>query len=189
MKLQIVAQSFRTLHPDQNCLLQLCAEAHCQPVCPCARPVIGWPGVRDEGSSSPEDVSCPSCKTQRKFSCSITVGTQLPIRIWKLHTARLFSTFISKQSAVSHLKMRVHTHTHTRTHLDWFSLFLVRSIFPLYLPPGGTKPHVQLFLFSPNCIILALGNYRGSARRATRGCLLEVGRKKMRITGVFLYFF
>lgn len=82
VQLQIVAQSFRTLHPDQNGLLQLRAEAHCQPVCPRARPVIGWPGVRDEGSSSPEDVSCPSCKTKqtinknhkkRMFSCSITV--------------------------------------------------------------------------------------------------------------------
>lgn len=66
VQLQIIAQSFGTLHPDQNGFLQLCAEAHCQPVCPCARPVIGWPGVCDEGSASPEDVCCPSCKTQRE---------------------------------------------------------------------------------------------------------------------------
>lgn len=64
MQLQIISQSLGTLHPDQNGFLQLRAEAHCQPVCPCARPVIGWPGICDEGSASPEDVSCPSCKTQ-----------------------------------------------------------------------------------------------------------------------------
>lgn len=64
VQLQVISQSPGTLHPDQNSLLQLCAEAHCQPVCPCARPVIGWPGICDEGSASPEDVCCPSCKTQ-----------------------------------------------------------------------------------------------------------------------------
>lgn len=66
VQLQVISQSFSTLYPDQNSLLQLRAEAHCQPVCPCARPVIGWPGICDEGSASPEDVGCPSCKTQRK---------------------------------------------------------------------------------------------------------------------------
>lgn len=63
VQLQVVSQSLGALHPDQNSFLQLRAEAHCQPVCPSARPVIGWPGICDEGSSSPEDVCCPSCKT------------------------------------------------------------------------------------------------------------------------------
>lgn len=76
----------------------------------------------------------------------------------------------------------VGTHTYTQTQLYWLfpslSPFHVRGMSPLFLPPGGAKPSVQLFLFSPNCIILALGNYLGSARRATRGCLPEVGRKK-----------
>lgn len=63
VQLQVVAQSLGALHPDQNCLLQLRAEAHRQPVCPSARPVVGRPGVRDEGSASAEDVCCPSCKT------------------------------------------------------------------------------------------------------------------------------
>lgn len=66
VQLQVVSESLGALHPDQNGFLQLRAEAHCQPVCPCARPVIGRPGVCDEGSASPEDVSCPSCKTQRE---------------------------------------------------------------------------------------------------------------------------
>lgn len=66
VQLQIISESLGALHPDQNGFLQLCAEAHCQPVCPCTRPVIGWPGVRDEGSASPEDVSCPSCWEKEK---------------------------------------------------------------------------------------------------------------------------
>lgn len=66
MQLQIISQSLGTLYSDQNGLPQLSAEAHCQPVCPCARPVIGWPGICDEGSASPEDVSCPSCKTHKE---------------------------------------------------------------------------------------------------------------------------
>lgn len=68
MQLQVISQSLGTLHSDQNGFLQLRAEAHCQPVCPRARPVIGWPGVCDEGSASAEDVSCPSCRTQREIT-------------------------------------------------------------------------------------------------------------------------
>lgn len=66
VQLQVISQSLGTLHSDQNGLLQLSAKAHCQPVCPCARPVIGWPGVCDEGSASSEDVCCPSCKKRTK---------------------------------------------------------------------------------------------------------------------------
>lgn len=82
VQLQVISQSLGALYPDQNCLLQLRAEAHCQPVCPCARPVIGWPGICDEGSASPEDVSCPSCKTHKEhgrrglpLSCDIIRNT------------------------------------------------------------------------------------------------------------------
>lgn len=71
VQLQVVAQSLGALHPDQNSFLQLRAEAHCQPVCPSARPVIGWPGICDEGSSSPEDVCRPSCKTEKFISLLI----------------------------------------------------------------------------------------------------------------------
>lgn len=65
VQLQVVSQSLGTLHPEQHGLLELRAEAHRQPVCPRARPVVGGPGVRDEGSSSPEDVGCPSCGQKR----------------------------------------------------------------------------------------------------------------------------
>lgn len=66
VQLQVVSQSLGALYPDQNGFLQLRAEAHCQPVCPRARPVIGWPGVCDEGSASSKDVRCPSCEIQKK---------------------------------------------------------------------------------------------------------------------------
>ena len=85
VQLQVVPQSLGALHPDQDGLLQLRAEAHCQPVCPCARPVIGGPGICDEGSSSPEDVSCPSCKiTKRGWKHKLILSVRRKILIRKL---------------------------------------------------------------------------------------------------------
>ena len=66
MNLQVVSQSLRALHPDQHSVLELRAEAHGQPVCPGARPVVGRPGVRDEGSSPAEDVRRPSYRGTRE---------------------------------------------------------------------------------------------------------------------------
>lgn len=60
VKLHIVSETLGALHPHQNGLLQLSAEAHSQPVCPRARTVIRGPRVRDEGSSTAEDVGSPS---------------------------------------------------------------------------------------------------------------------------------
>lgn len=60
VQLKIVSQSRGALHPDQDGLLLLGAEAHGQAVGSCAWPLIGSPGEGDESPSFPKDISCPS---------------------------------------------------------------------------------------------------------------------------------
>lgn len=60
VQLKIVSEPMGALHPHQDGVLLLRAEAHGQPVGPGAGTLIGGPGERDESSALPKDVRGPS---------------------------------------------------------------------------------------------------------------------------------
>lgn len=53
-----VSETRGAVHPHQDSILQLCAEADGQTVCPCAGTIIWWPRVRDQSAISPKYVRC-----------------------------------------------------------------------------------------------------------------------------------
>lgn len=61
MQHEVVAQTRRTVNPDQDAIFQGSAEADGQPVRPGAWPLIGWPLEGNEASSFAKDVRRPSC--------------------------------------------------------------------------------------------------------------------------------
>lgn len=56
VELQEVSEPRGAVHPDQDSVLQMCAEANGQPVRPRAGTVIGRPRVRDQSAISPKYV-------------------------------------------------------------------------------------------------------------------------------------
>lgn len=61
LKLQVVSQTRGAVHPNQDCILLLGAEADSQPVCSCAWSVIGWPCVHNKPSITSEYVCGSRC--------------------------------------------------------------------------------------------------------------------------------
>lgn len=59
MQLKIVSEPMGALHPHQDGVLLLRAEAHGQPVGSGAGTLIGGPGECDQSSSLPEDIRGP----------------------------------------------------------------------------------------------------------------------------------
>lgn len=60
MQHQIVPQTRGAVNPDQDAVFQGGAETNGQPVCPGARPLVGWPVEQNEASSFAKDVRGPS---------------------------------------------------------------------------------------------------------------------------------
>lgn len=58
VELQEVSETRGAVHPDQDSVLQMCAEADGQPVCPGAGTVVGRPRVCDQSAVPPEYVRC-----------------------------------------------------------------------------------------------------------------------------------
>lgn len=56
VELQEVSETRGAVHPDQDSILQMCAEADGQPVCPGAGAVVGRPRVRDQSAVPPKYV-------------------------------------------------------------------------------------------------------------------------------------
>lgn len=65
MEHDVVAQTRGAVDADQDAVLDGGAEAHCQPVRPCARPLVVGPRVRDQTPSFAEDVGGASCENTR----------------------------------------------------------------------------------------------------------------------------
>lgn len=61
MEHDVVAQTWGAVDADQNPVSDGRAEAHRQPVRPCARPFVVGPRVRDQTPSFTEDVGGSSC--------------------------------------------------------------------------------------------------------------------------------
>lgn len=57
----IVAQARGAVNADQDAVFDGGAEAHGQPVCPCAWPLIIGPSVRDQAPSFAKDVRGARC--------------------------------------------------------------------------------------------------------------------------------
>lgn len=67
VKHYVVAQAWRAVDADQDAVLDGGAKANCQPVCPCAWPLVIGPRVRDQSASFAKDVRGARCeKTKRK---------------------------------------------------------------------------------------------------------------------------
>lgn len=65
----VVTQTWGTVDADEDAVLDGSAKAHCQPVCPCARPLIIRPCVCDQTPSFTKDVggsSCENTKSRKK---------------------------------------------------------------------------------------------------------------------------
>lgn len=65
MEHDVVSQARGAVDTDQDAVLDGGAEAHRQPVCPCARPLVVGPCVCDQTSSFTEDVCGASCRDTR----------------------------------------------------------------------------------------------------------------------------
>lgn len=59
MQLKVVSEPVGALHPHQDGVLLLRAEAHGQPVGAGAGTLVGGPGERDESAALPEDIGGP----------------------------------------------------------------------------------------------------------------------------------
>lgn len=57
----VVAQAGGAVNADQDAVFDGGAEAHGQPVCPCAWPLVIGPGVGDQAPSFTEDVRGARC--------------------------------------------------------------------------------------------------------------------------------
>lgn len=57
----VVAQARGAVNADQDAIFDGGAEAHGQPVCPCAWPLIIGPSVRDQAPSFTKDVCGARC--------------------------------------------------------------------------------------------------------------------------------
>ncbi len=66
LKLQVVSQAGRAVHPNQHCILLLGAKADSQPVSSCARSVVGRPCVHNEPSITSEYVCGSRCRTRKR---------------------------------------------------------------------------------------------------------------------------
>lgn len=62
----VVAQTWGAVDADQDAVFDGRAEAHRQPVRPCARPLVVRPRVRDQPSSFPKDVRGARCGKTRE---------------------------------------------------------------------------------------------------------------------------
>lgn len=58
----VVTQTWGTVDADEDAVLDGGAKAHCQPVCPRARPLVIGPRVRDQTPSFTKDVGGASCE-------------------------------------------------------------------------------------------------------------------------------
>ena len=65
MKLEEVSEPVGALHTDQDGVLLQRTEAHGQAVGPRTRPLVGSPGVGDEGASFTKDIRGSSCRGER----------------------------------------------------------------------------------------------------------------------------
>lgn len=61
VKHDVVTQAGGAINADQNAIFDGGAEAHRQPVCPCARPLVIGPGVCDQPTSFTKDVRGARC--------------------------------------------------------------------------------------------------------------------------------
>lgn len=66
VQLKIVSEPVGALHPHQDGVLLLRAEAHGQPVGAGAGTLVGGPGERDESAALPEDIGGPGCGGRRR---------------------------------------------------------------------------------------------------------------------------
>lgn len=65
MEHDVVTQTRGAVDADEDAVLDGGAEAHCQPVRPCARPLVIGPRVRDQTPSFTEDIRGASCGDTR----------------------------------------------------------------------------------------------------------------------------
>lgn len=61
MEHDVVPQAWGTVDAYEDGVLDGGAKAHCQPVCPCARPLVVGPCVGDQPSSFAIDIGGASC--------------------------------------------------------------------------------------------------------------------------------
>ena len=66
MKLEEVSEPVGALHADQNGVLLQRAEAHGQAVGARAGPLVGSPGVGDEGACFTKDIRGSRCRGERR---------------------------------------------------------------------------------------------------------------------------
>lgn len=69
MQHEVIPEAWGAVDADQDALLQGGAEAHGQPVCAGAGPLVRRPLERDEASALPEDVRCPGWRRDRREAC------------------------------------------------------------------------------------------------------------------------
>lgn len=66
VQLKIVSEPVGALHPHQDGVLLLRAEAHGQPVGAGAGALVGGPGERDESAALPEDIGGPGWRREKE---------------------------------------------------------------------------------------------------------------------------
>lgn len=83
MEHDVVAQARRAVDADQDAVLDGGAKANCQPVCPCAWPLVIWPRVRDQSAAFAKDVCgarCRKTKIKQFNTSSISIENQENIK-------------------------------------------------------------------------------------------------------------
>lgn len=75
LQLKVVSQARRAVHPEQNGVFLLGAEAKGEPVCPGAGAFIGGPRVNHHASIAPKDISSPSWYAQIKTHLKVSMST------------------------------------------------------------------------------------------------------------------
>lgn len=66
VELQEVSETRGAVHPDQDSVLQMCAEADGQPVRPGAGTVVGRPRVCDQSAVTPKYVRCSRWRREER---------------------------------------------------------------------------------------------------------------------------